>query len=309
MAIPDEPQKLLNSHLGRCHGCRCSLSLTESAFTASRAPPHPSTSPSTSNEALSSSWSNNAFSVYPKNTHSPSSNATPPSSNNVPSPSSVVPLPSSSSSLPSHIPPDTSTTPSGALVKRVHGLDVSDEQPPTKISSKKRWERIVEIMLKEVPDDTSYKNILKKINLTQPNIRNEILVLLGLQPSTQTLLICDNSSSVKQEKLLLATTKFAQNMKYIKFNANILNFLELILTSICIVLLDARVDRDEVENAMRICLSGTSRYLANIRNGAWLVNKLMNDLHKSDKWKGYAELLLILCRYPRSVFLVVTYSG
>jgi hypothetical protein len=109
-----------------------------------------------------------------------------------------------------------------------------------------------------------------------------------------------------QDEVLARAANFAHSIRYYDDTADLCSkircFQEIVLASICVVLLDCGRPRKDVDAIMQIhIVDGVSKHLHRLRNGAKWANSLVNELH----WRGWAnraQELLFLCRSLKVIF-------
>lgn len=208
-----------------------------------------------------------------------------------------------------------STSPDGALSTQSLTAPSApaashDPRPGPENPSKKAragsWKKAADALINDTPVAEKWKTPwIIESTVPSSDCHSPAKLILGTSPPNTISGIVETSF---QDEILVRAATFASNIANYGNRADLYtkihSFHEIVLVSICVVLLDCGKPQEDVDSIMQIHISNAEpKHLNRLRNGAKWANSLVNALH----WRGWgkrAQEVLFYCKLHKKQFSI-----
>jgi hypothetical protein len=219
-------------------------------------------------------------------------------------PTSCLALPPSGTLLPSTPPDGARSTPSltAPSAPAASHPPQGGSQNPSKKARAGSWKKAADALITDTPVAESWTTPWIVDSGVFSDCHSTAELILGTSfPKT----ISGVAETGFQDEILVRAAAFASNIANYGNRADLYtkihSFYELVLGSLCIVLLDCGKPQEDVDSIMQIHISNAEpKHLNRLRNGAKWANSLVNALH----WRGWgkrAQELLFYCKLHNAI--------
>jgi hypothetical protein len=182
-----------------------------------------------------------------------------------------------------------------------HNCTPGGEKPLKKAQS---WKKAADALIKATPAAKEWKTPwIVKDPVTSYDCHSPTKLILGSSPPDE---VSEDVETGFKDEALAKAAHFARTIRYCGDTADLLFkikcFREIVLASICIVLLDCGKLQKDVDSVMKIHISNAKpKHLNRLRYGAKWANSLVNELHWHG-WGNRAQEVLFLCKSHEAMF-------
>jgi hypothetical protein len=206
-----------------------------------------------------------------------------------------------SSTLPDGAPSTRSLTASSAPAAS-HNPRSGSDNPPKKARAEP-WKKAADALINDTPVAEKWKTPwIVESAVSSYDCHSPAKLILGTSPPNTISGVVETDF---QDEILARAATFASNIanygNRADLYAKIHSFHEIVLGSICVVLLDCGKPQEDVDSIMQIHISNAEpKHLNRLRNGAKWANSLVNALH----WRGWgkrAQEVLFHCKSHKAI--------
>jgi hypothetical protein len=215
---------------------------------------------------------------------------------------SLLPSRTSLSSTPLDAAPPTQSLTASSGPAASHNPQSGSENPSKKARAEP-WKKAADALINDTPVAEKWKTPwIVESAVSSYDCHSPAKLILGTSPPNT---ISGVVEADFQDEILARAATFASNIanygNRADLYARIHSFHEIVLGSICVVLLDCGKPQEDVDSIMQIHISNAEpKHLNRLRNGAKWANSLVNALH----WRGWgkrAQEVLFHCKSHKAI--------
>jgi hypothetical protein len=179
----------------------------------------------------------------------------------------------------------------------------SGSENPSKKARAESWKKAADALINDTPVAEKWRTpwIIESAGSSY-HCHSPAKFILGTSPPNAISGVVETGF---QDEILVRAATFASNIANYGSRADLYtkihSFHEIVLGSICVVLLDCGKPQEDVDSIMQIHISNAEpKHLNRLRNGAKWANGLVNALH----WRGWgrrAQEVLFYCKLNKAI--------